>query len=134
MQSIYKIYSFAAKYHDVSKLLWIYQSIPCTGTIANFANKYSENLNWISYLNIIFELPSWSISELVLDMHQNVMRQHDFAALKIRSYRYTFKKQYKCRIYIHNLLFCFSKYKKLRVQLKISKNKSNYNLKQLFIL
>ena len=76
---IYQIYDFVTKH--ISKLFWwIYQSIPCT--ITNFADKYSEVLNWISCLNIISELPCQTISELILSTHQNIMCRQDFAALK----------------------------------------------------
>jgi len=96
VQSIYQIYSFVTG-HVYKLFLWINQSIPCT--ITNFADRYSEILNWISYLNIISELPCWSISELVLSTHQNMMYQQDFVALKIRLYCYALKKQYKCKSY-----------------------------------
>ena len=79
VQYIYQIYDFVTEH--ISKLFWwIYQSIPCT--ITNFADKYSEVLNWISCLKIITELPRWTIYELILSTHQNIMRQQDFAALK----------------------------------------------------
>ena len=60
---IYQTYDFVTEH--ISKLFWwIYQLIPCT--ITNFADKYSEVLNWISCLNIITKLPCWTISELIL--------------------------------------------------------------------
>ena len=143
VQFIYWIHSFVTEH--VSKLFWwIYQSIPCT--ITNFADRYSEILNWISCFKIIAKLPCWSISELILSTHQNIMHQQDFTALKIKIYHYTLKKQYKCKTYARNLLFylchyalkkqyryktyaqkllfCFSKYRKLWVLQKISKNKN----------
>ena len=96
VQFIYWIHGFVTEH--VSKLFWwIYQSIPCT--ITNFADRYSEILNWISCFKIIAELPCWSISELILSTHQNIMRQQDFTALKIKIYHYTLKKQYKCKTY-----------------------------------
>ncbi len=120
VQSIYQIYSFVTG-HVYKLFLWINQSIPCT--ITNFADRYSEILNWISYLNIISELPCWSISELVLSTHQNMMYQQDFVALKIRLYCYALKKQYKCKSYSWNLLFCLSKCRKLWILVKTPKNK-----------
>ena len=79
VQYIYQIYDFVTEH--ISKLFWwIYQSIPCA--ITNFADKYSEVLNWISCLDIITEIPCWTISELIVGTHQNIMRQQDFAALK----------------------------------------------------
>ena len=96
VQFIYWIHGFVTEH--VSKLFWwIYQSIPCT--ITNFADRYSEILNWISCFKIIAELPCWSISELILSTHQNIMHQQDFTALKIKIYHYTLKKQYKCKTY-----------------------------------
>jgi hypothetical protein len=143
MQSIYQIYGFVTG-HTSKLFWWIYQSIPCT--ITNFADRYSEILNWISCLKIIAELPCWSISELMLSTHQNMMRRQDFVALKIKLYHYALKKQYRCKLYSRNFLFClcryalkkqyryqtyarnllfyFSKYRKLWVLLKISKNKN----------
>ena len=63
--------------------------LPCS--IIESANGYSYILNWISCMNIIAELPYWSISELKLRIHQNMMYQHDYAALKIKSCHYTLK-------------------------------------------
>ena len=81
MRSIYQIYGFITG-HIYKLFWWIYQSIPFT--ITNFADKYSEILNWISYLNIISELPCWSVLKVILSTHQNIMCQQDFAALKIK--------------------------------------------------
>ena len=119
---IYQIYSFVIEY--ISKLfLCIYQLIPWS--ITDFADGYSKVLNWISYLNIISELPSWSISELTLSIHQNMMYQHDYASLKIRSCYYILKRHYRCRIYVRNLLFYSLGCGGLRVWLKIPRNKNN---------
>ena len=121
-----QIYGFVTEYVSKS-YLYIYQLIPCT--ITDFADGYSKNFNWISYLNIIAELPCWSISELTLSIHQNMMHRHDYAALKIKFCHYTLKKQYRCRIYVRNLLlFCLLKCGGLQIQLKSSKNKNNYLL------
>ena len=118
---IHQIYDFVTEH--ISKLFWwIHQSIPCT--ITNFADKYSEVLNWISCLNIITELPCWTISELILSTHQNIIRQQDFAALKKKLCHYTLKKHYRCKIYAQSLLFCLPRCKKLWVLLKIPTNKN----------
>ena len=126
VQFIDRIYNFIAfvTKHVFKLFLLIYQSIPCT--IINFADKYSEILNWISYLKIISDLPCWSFSELVLSIHQNIMHRHDFSALKIKFYYYALKKQYRCKIYAQKLLFCLLKCRKLRIRLKTSKNKIKY--------
>ena len=107
VQSIYQICSFVTG-HVYKLFLWINQLIPCT--ITNFANRYSEILNWISCLNIIAELPYWSISELMLSTHQNMMRRQDFVALKMKLYHYTLKKLYMTRLRLHGLcpLLCAS--------------------------
>ena len=92
VQSIYHIYGFVSEH--ISKLFWwIYQSIPCT--ITNFADRYFEILNRITCLNIIAELPRWSISKLIPSTHKNIMHQQDFTALKIKLCHYTLKKQYR---------------------------------------
>jgi len=51
------------------------------------------------------------------------MYQQDFVALKIRLYCYALKKQYKCKSYSRNLLFCLSKCRKLWIVVKTPKNK-----------
>ena len=130
VEFIYQIYSFLIEH--ISKLfLCLYQFIPCT--ITDFADGYSKILNWISCLNIITKLPCWSVSELKLSMYRNMMYRHDYAALKIRSCHYTLKKQYVCRIYVQNLLFCLSECRGLWVWLKISKNKNKSYLSKPII-
>ena len=117
---IYQLYKFVIEH--ISKSFHICQLISCA--IPDLADRYFKIINWISCLNIIVELPSWSISELTLSMHRNIMYRHDYAALKIKSCYYILKMQYRCSICVKNLIFYLSQYKGLWVWLKIPKNKN----------
>jgi hypothetical protein len=68
-------------------------------TADGFADFISEGVSCVSCVQVITELPCWEISDIHLQLQQNIMRRHDFQALKTRYCRRCLAHKYRCRIY-----------------------------------